>query len=69
MGIRVLCFIGAIVFYVTHVTWAIPVAVVGSLVLPWVAVVAANAGPSRDQPGDPRLYQRERRAIDNGRDG
>jgi hypothetical protein len=66
MAIRVLCFIGAIVFYLTHVTWAIPFAIVGSLVLPWVAVVAANAGPTRDPAGEPRLVQREQRALDNG---
>src|SRR4051794_34883028 len=63
MGLRVLCFIGAIVFYLTHITWAIPFAVVGSLVLPWVAVVAANAGPRRVDAADPHLFHRDRREI------
>lgn len=47
MAIRVVCFILAIVFAALHLAWAAGVAVAASLVLPWVAVIAANAGPTR----------------------
>lgn len=57
MGVRVLCFIGAIVLAGLGLRWEAAIAVAASLVLPWVAVVAANAGPKRvsDQPA---LYDR-----------
>jgi hypothetical protein len=57
MGLRVLCFILAIVFFEVGPRWLAAIAVAGSLILPWVAVVAANAGPRRtfDQPA---LYRR-----------
>lgn len=54
MGIRVIAFIVAIV--VTR-GWIRVVAVVLALVLPWVAVVAANA-PRRSGREAPSLYQR-----------
>ncbi len=58
MGLRVLCFIAAIVLFAVGPRWAGFVAAVGSLVLPWVAVVAANAAPKRSG-SDPVLYARE----------
>lgn len=57
MGLRVLCFIAAIVLFGVGLRWVAAFAVVGSLVLPWVAVVAANAGPRRTVE-TPALYQR-----------
>src|SRR5947208_4212470 len=48
MGLRVVMFVAAIVCFVTGLPWEIgAVAIAASLVLPWVAVVAANAGPKR----------------------
>jgi hypothetical protein len=44
MGFRTLCFVAAI--FVTE-TWLRVVLIVGALVLPYVAVVMANAGSSR----------------------
>src|SRR4051795_2670694 len=58
MGLRVLCFIAAIVLFAVGLRWAGAIAVAGSLILPWVAVVVANAGPRRP-PGRPTLYDRE----------
>ena len=57
MGIRLVCFILAIVFFEVGPRWLAAIAVAGSLVLPWIAVVAANAGPRRaiEQPA---LYRR-----------
>jgi Protein of unknown function (DUF3099) len=69
MGIRTLCFVLTIVF-IGH--WLMWVFLVGSLVLPYVAVVMANAGASTDpDPGD-FGYHPDLRAIDEGpedRDG
>jgi hypothetical protein len=47
MGLRVLCFIAAIVLFAIGPRWAGFIAAAGSLVLPWVAVVAANSAPKR----------------------
>jgi Flp pilus assembly protein TadB len=57
MGVRVACFVLAIVLVQLHLRWAAAVAVAGSLVLPWVAVVAANAGPTRRKVEQPALYR------------
>ena len=54
MAVRVLAFVVAIVF---ATGWIRVVAVVLALVLPWVAVVSANAGPRRRQAEAPSLYQ------------
>jgi hypothetical protein len=59
MGLRVLCFIAAIVLFAAGLRWEGAIAAAGSLVLPWVAVVAANATPRRTV-GQPQLYQRDR---------
>ena len=57
MAVRLACFILAIVFFEVGPRWLAAIAVAGSLVLPWIAVVAANAGPRRaiEQPA---LYRR-----------
>ena len=49
MGIRTACLLGAIVAH-GPLRWAL---VVGAVVLPWVAVVAANAGRERDDGAPP----------------
>jgi hypothetical protein len=54
MGIRVVAFIAAIVF---ATGWIRVIAIALALVLPWVAVVVANAGPSRQPPQQPSLYR------------
>jgi hypothetical protein len=55
MALRLVCFILAIVLYGVGLRWIAAFAVAGSLVLPWVAVIAANA-PKRAGPGEPSLY-------------
>ena len=68
MAVRVACFILAIVFFEVGPRWLAAIAVAGSLILPWVAVVAANAGPRRafEQPA---LYRRRpRNELPPGRD-
>jgi hypothetical protein len=56
MGGRVVCFVLAIVFFEVGPRWLAAIAVAGSLVLPWVAVVAANAGPRRSSE-HPAFYR------------
>jgi hypothetical protein len=53
MGVRVIAFIVAIVF---ATGWIRVIAVALALVLPWIAVVLANAGPTRTQGETPSLY-------------
>lgn len=57
MGARVVCFIAAIALYeFLPAIGPIKLVVAGlAMVLPWIAVVAANAGPTR-KPGLPSTY-------------
>jgi hypothetical protein len=57
MGVRVVAFIVAIVF---ATGWIRVIAIALALVLPWIAVVMANAGPTRAQPETPSLYTGEK---------
>jgi hypothetical protein len=58
MGVRLACFIAAIVLVALDLRWEAGVAVGASLVLPWVAVIVANGGPKRVAE-QPSLYARE----------
>lgn len=48
MTVRSLCFVGAIVAALANVGWLWPILIIAALVLPYVAVVMANAAMSRD---------------------
>jgi hypothetical protein len=63
MGVRVVAVILAIVLVALDLRWEAGIAVAASLVLPWIAVVAANAGPRRAASDDPSLLAHERRQI------
>jgi len=69
MGLRVACFILAIVLVALGMPWVFSaLAIAASLILPWVAVVAANAGPTRTAER-PALYQRtEPKRLGRGKD-
>ncbi len=47
MSIRSLCFIGAAVAGVAGIDWLWPILIVAALILPYVAVVMANAATTR----------------------
>ena len=47
MSLRSLCFVGAIIASLAGVGWLWPILIVGALVLPYVAVVMANAAAPR----------------------
>lgn len=65
MGIRVVAFIVAVSLYpVLPKVW-LGVAIAAALVLPWIAVCAANAGPTRSG-GRPSYYRPpEPRALES----
>lgn len=48
MSLRTLCFVGAILASMAGIHWLWPILIVGALVLPYVAVVMANATSRRD---------------------
>lgn len=63
MSTRVLCFILAVVI---QVTWLRIVFIIGALVLPWVAVIAANQVHGK-APTGPKLYvPKPRRSLTEG---
>jgi len=69
MGIRLVCFVLAIVLFGLGMPFFGGFAVAGSLILPWIAVVAANAGPARNPGGAPSLYAARKAAeLESGRD-
>lgn len=47
MTLRSLCFVGAIVAALLHIGWLWPILIAGALVLPYIAVVMANAANSK----------------------
>jgi hypothetical protein len=69
MGIRTVCFVLAVVFFLAGMpawlTWSF---VVGSLFLPYIAVIMANAGVSPD-PGGPVPFDPARPALGAGQEG
>ncbi|WP_372736609.1 DUF3099 domain-containing protein [Nocardioides sp.] len=49
MSLRSLCFVGAIIASLAGIAWLWPILIVGALVLPYVAVVMANAANTRGE--------------------
>jgi hypothetical protein len=49
MSIRVVCFIGAVFAGANGINWLWPLLIVGAIVLPYVAVIGANAAHTRDE--------------------
>jgi len=43
MGLRTVCFVGAIIASLLGIHWLWPILIAGALVLPYIAVVMANA--------------------------
>ena len=48
MGIRLLCFIAALLMFVNHLGWLAAIPAVGAIVIPYFAVVFANGGREPD---------------------
>jgi len=47
MGIRTVCFVGAIVASLLEIHWLWPILIVAAVLLPYVAVVMANAATTK----------------------
>jgi hypothetical protein len=52
MTLRSLCFVGAIIAALAHIGWLWPILIAGALILPYVAVVMANAVMTKDDGVD-----------------
>jgi Protein of unknown function (DUF3099) len=65
MSIRVICFILAVV---VDITWLRIVFVIGALVLPWVAVIAANQVKGKATRSPSLFVPKPRRALTGGED-
>jgi len=48
MGIRVICFVIAIILFVAHLRWLVLVPAVGAIFIPYIAVIFANGGREPD---------------------
>lgn len=60
MGLRTVCFVGAIL----TTGWLRWTLVVGAVLLPYVAVVAANAGRRKAPKGTPAMVVSDRKEIE-----
>ena len=49
MGIRTACFVAAVAAYLTGVHWLWPILMVAAVVLPYIAVVMANAAHTKGE--------------------
>jgi hypothetical protein len=49
MSIRVVCFVGAVIAGANGVNWLWPLLIAGAIVLPYVAVIGANAAHTRGE--------------------
>lgn len=47
MSLRSICFVGAVIASLAGIHWLWPILIAGALVLPYIAVVAANAATTR----------------------
>jgi len=67
MGIRVVCFILAVTTWGRIPAWVSWLLLIGAVVLPYVAVILANAG--RERPEEPTALMEPRLLGPGGRDG
>lgn len=63
MSVRIVCFLLAVII---SVTWLRVVFIVGALVLPWVAVIAANQAKTRVLSTPSLFVPKPRRALAGG---
>jgi hypothetical protein len=57
MGIRVLCFVVAVVLFVEHAGWLAAIPAAGAIVMPYFAVVFANGGREPSNTRGLRHYE------------
>ena len=69
MGIRTLCFVGAVVAWQTIGGWVPWVLLVGALVLPYTSVILANAGTRAKGTGSDIIKPEPRGTLEPGPSG
>src|SRR6187402_507012 len=69
MGIRTLCFVGAIVASLLGIPWLWPILIVGAVLLPYVAVVMANAATTKGDGFALLEHGSQRRELGAGGEG
>ncbi len=67
MSLRSLCFVGAGVAALAGVEWLWPFLIAGALILPYIAVVLANAATTRTDAFDLQQPGQQRPALTAGR--
>jgi Protein of unknown function (DUF3099) len=68
MSLRTLCFVGAIAASLTGIDWLWPILIVGAILLPYVAVVMANAAANLSDGFTLREGDLSRPQLGAGRD-
>ena len=68
MSIRTVCFVAAIVAALAGIAWLWPIFIAGALILPYVAVVMANASASKSDGFDLLDGQYGRPELGSGTD-
>ena len=66
MSLRTLCFVGAIAASLGGVDWLWPILIAGALVLPYIAVVAANAASNLSDGFQLREAEFNQRELEGG---
>jgi hypothetical protein len=57
MGIRTVCFITAVLMFLNHLGWLTAIPIVGALIIPYFAVIFANAGREPNTSRGFRQYE------------
>lgn len=66
MSLRTLCFVGAIAASLSGVDWLWPILIAGALILPYIAVVMANAAANLSDGFQLREADFTRRELESG---
>ena len=67
MSLRSICFVGAGIAALTGVAWLWPILIAGALILPYIAVVLANAVTTRTDAFDLQAPTPQRPQLTAGR--
>ncbi len=68
MSLRTLCFVGAIAASMAGIDWLWPFLIAGAIVLPYIAVVMANAAANLSDGFKLREADFSRRELESGRE-
>ncbi len=69
MGIRTVCFVGAVIAWQTIGGWFPWVLIAAALILPYTSVIFANAGVRREGSGDNLIEPEPYGRLESGKSG